>query len=154
MSLTKLTTNLNNISSLPDKPSMEADELKKQFDQAGNDIKDYINNTLTEEVDKIESDINKKINQNATDFANDIKVHKYIIKTEVEIVENTDYEIPCTYKVGANNLDVYYMGERLIKDEHYKEVGQAGQSSNKIQFYNWGQSVPSERTIEFVVRGD
>ena len=25
--------------------------------------------------------------------------------------------------------------------------------SNKIQFYNWGQSVPIGRTIEFIVRG-
>ena len=55
MALTKLTTNLNNIQALHDKPNtadgLTADGLKEKFDQAGNDIKDYINNTLTPELD-------------------------------------------------------------------------------------------------------
>lgn len=55
MALTKLTTNLNNIQALHDRPNvtdgLTADELKERFDKAGNDIKDYINNTLTEELD-------------------------------------------------------------------------------------------------------
>ncbi len=55
MALTKLTTNLNNIQALHDKPNtadgLTADELKEKFDKAGNDIKDYINNTLTDELD-------------------------------------------------------------------------------------------------------
>lgn len=79
--------------------------------------------------------------------------YKYKIKTTNQIPENTDYEIPCSYKVGQDTLDIYYMGEKLIKGEHYVEVGENGTVSNKIQFYNWGQSVPIGRTIEFVVRG-
>jgi hypothetical protein len=55
MALTKLTTNLNNIQALHDRPNvtdgLTADELKEKFDKAGNDIKTYINNTLTEELD-------------------------------------------------------------------------------------------------------
>ena len=57
MALTKLTTNLNNIQALHDRPNtadgLTADELKEKFDKAGNDIKSYINNTLTEELDDI-----------------------------------------------------------------------------------------------------
>jgi len=79
--------------------------------------------------------------------------NKYTVTTSSAISENTDYTIPCNYKVGADVLDVYYMGEKLIKNVHYIEVGNTGAISNKIQFYNWGQSVPTGRTIELIVRG-
>ena len=59
MSLTKLTENLNKVSSLPDKPTLQADELKSVFDEAGNVIKSYINETLTEEIEKLVSDTAK-----------------------------------------------------------------------------------------------
>ena len=42
MALTKLTDNLNSIQSLPNKPSLEAEELKAEFDKSGNLIKAYI----------------------------------------------------------------------------------------------------------------
>lgn len=55
MALTKLTTDLENIQALSDKPNeiegLTADELKAKFDKAGSDIKTYINENLTEEVD-------------------------------------------------------------------------------------------------------
>lgn len=55
MALTKCTTIVNNIQSLADKPT-SADGLttatfKAKFDQTGSDLKDYINNTLTDELD-------------------------------------------------------------------------------------------------------
>lgn len=57
MALTKLTANLNNIQALSDRPNatdgLSADELKERFDKAGNDIKSYINGTLTTEVDTL-----------------------------------------------------------------------------------------------------
>ena len=46
MSLPQLTENLNIIQSLPNKPTQEAGELKIKFDEAGNIIKVYINDTL------------------------------------------------------------------------------------------------------------
>lgn len=55
MSLTKLTDNLNEIQSLADKPTQTATQLKQAFDNAGNTIKDYINNTLTSEIDTVTS---------------------------------------------------------------------------------------------------
>lgn len=55
MSLTKLTTDLENIQALSDTPNstegLTADELKALFDKAPTDIKTYINDTLTTEVD-------------------------------------------------------------------------------------------------------
>lgn len=53
MALTKLTENLNNVQSLANKPPLEAEELKAVFDQAGNSIKEYINEILTEEIEAL-----------------------------------------------------------------------------------------------------
>lgn len=81
------------------------------------------------------------------------KIQTSLITTTTEIAENTNYTIPLNYKVGSDVLDIYYMGEKLIKGTHYIEVGNTGSVSNTIQFYEWGQAVPTGRTIEFIVRG-
>ncbi len=52
MSLTKCSANANVISGLQDAPSLTAFELKGKFDAAGRQIVDYLNNTLTEQVDE------------------------------------------------------------------------------------------------------
>ena len=102
-----------------------------------NEIKAVVNNN-SDELNQLEVDTT---------------IQKSVVTTQETIAQNTDYEIPLYYKVGADVLEVYYMGERLIKGTHYIEVGNSGAISNTIQFYNWGQSVPADRTIEFVVRG-
>nr|DAO70495.1 MAG TPA: endosialidase chaperone [Caudoviricetes sp.] len=51
--LTKFNGNLNYNQSQPDQPNTSADEMKKLLDQAGIDLKEYINTVLTEELDKI-----------------------------------------------------------------------------------------------------
>lgn len=76
------------------------------------------------------------------------------LTTTAPIAENTNYTIPVNYKVGSNTLDIYYMGEKIVKNEHYIEVGESGAVSNIIQFKDWGQSVPKDRIIEFVVKGE
>ena len=53
MSLTKLTDNLNSIQNLPNKPPLEAEELKVEFDKSANLIKTYINEILTEEIETL-----------------------------------------------------------------------------------------------------
>lgn len=55
MGLTKMTTNVNNIQALSDRPNtidgLTSAELKEKFDKAGADLKTYLNTTLTEELD-------------------------------------------------------------------------------------------------------
>lgn len=55
MALTKMTTSVTNIQSLSDLPNttdgLTSSELKTRFDKAGMDLKDYLNATLTEELD-------------------------------------------------------------------------------------------------------
>ncbi len=50
MNLPKLTENLNIHQSLEDQPTLSSSELKAKFDEAGNKIKDYINNILIEQL--------------------------------------------------------------------------------------------------------
>lgn len=53
MALSKLTANLNTHQGQPDQPSLTSEELKQLWDEAPNVIKDYINEILTVEIDKL-----------------------------------------------------------------------------------------------------
>lgn len=60
MALSKLTANLNTHQSQPDQPSLTSEELKQLWDEAPNEIKAYINDILTVELDRIiESKVTK-----------------------------------------------------------------------------------------------
>ena len=88
----------------------------------------------------------------------DPKKYKLIITEDKESGE--EIEIPCKYKVGADVLDVYLNGERLIKssdisgkDGHYLETGSTGSISNKIEtIIDW--NLEEGDILEFVVRGE
>lgn len=58
MSLTEFSKDVKNHSKLPDRPTMTSQELKKLFDKAPEDIKEYINNVLTKELD---NELSKKV---------------------------------------------------------------------------------------------
>lgn len=53
MSLTKFTKNINYNQNQPDHPNLNAEEIKKLLDQAGIDIKEYLNDVLTNEIDNL-----------------------------------------------------------------------------------------------------
>jgi N-methylhydantoinase B/oxoprolinase/acetone carboxylase alpha subunit len=67
MSLPKLTENLNKVSSLPEKPTLQPDELQAVFDEAGNVIKEYINSVLTGAIETL---INATVQANKTTVEN------------------------------------------------------------------------------------
>lgn len=90
MSLTKLTENLNIHQSLPDKPAQTSTELKELFDRAGNIIKQYINNTLTSEVD---SNLNTKANSSEVSVSLERKADKEDTYTKTEINTMLDQKI-------------------------------------------------------------
>lgn len=86
---------------------------------------------------------------------------KYIELKEV-IKSNTDYTIPIKYKIGNNSLEVFYCGNKLVKDIDYYEIGNEEDISNIIQFTdNIGNLDMSDvegfenfkETLEFIVRG-
>lgn len=111
MALTKLTTNLNNIQALHDRPNtsdgLTADQLKERFDRAGNDIKSYINNTLTEEIDNLTSDNYSK--SDIDDMFSGLST-TYYNKTQVDNIAAT-LQPKITYgtatPTGGNDGDIY-----------------------------------------------
>ena len=95
-----------------------------------------------------------------TEWKDNLIVNKYkAILTENKIA-GAEITIPCYYKVGADVLDVFLNGERLIlssdaagSDGHYQEVGTAANISNKIKTTtDW--SLGTGDVLEFVVRGE
>lgn len=63
--------------------------------------------------------------------------HKYSTTVSANASEVT---LPCFYEVNAGVIDVYLNGERLLlssdetgTDGHYVEVGNSGETSNKIK---------------------
>ena len=100
-----------------------------------------------------------KMQDNIEEDINTAKSHKYHFNVTSTISANTNFTIPCYYKVGENVLDVYYMGERLIKttddiEGNYKEIGETGSISNIIQLDGWsaGDLTDIAEYFEFVVR--
>ena len=69
MSLPKLTENLNKVSSLPEKPTLQPEELQAVFDQAGNIIKEYINDVLTVAIENL---INSTVQASKTTVENNL----------------------------------------------------------------------------------
>ena len=102
-----------------------------------------------ETMDTFQTNIKKAIDNINTNK----DMYQKNITIQEEIIENTNYTIPLKYIVGNNSLEIYYMGERLIKDVHYIEVGEINSISNTIQFKDWGMNVPIDRQIEFIVKG-
>lgn len=124
-----------------------------------NDIYDeyiYINNSW-EHIGTTEVDLSNYYNKSEVDTkVNSTKEHKYHLNITTAVESMGQVTLPFYYKVGSDCLDVFYMGERLIKNTsdvegHYNEVGDAGSVSNKIQV---GWKVNIGRYFDFVVRGD
>ena len=87
--------------------------------------------------------------------------YKYRVDISQDTELGAEIEMPCYYKVGDNVLDVYYVGQRLIKcstdDDaatgHYSEVGENDSISNKIKITSdWKASTGNY--FEFVLRGE
>lgn len=73
MALTKFLVDVNNIQALSDRPNeidgLDSSQLKEKFDKAGSDIKSYLNNTLTAELDLALATLNQYMqNERAQEY--------------------------------------------------------------------------------------
>ena len=141
MSLPECTVPTNNVQNLADSPTQSAQDLKKVFDQAGEDIKNYINDELIPEIEKSD----KETEDNTKKLI--IKTYKYNATTLADISETEDYTIPSTYNVNTHGLDVYFEGTLLALGENYQERGTG--TSDKIRF---NFTVPKDSLLTFVIR--
>ena len=106
-------------------------------------------------LNKMQNNIKTEFNKKESLF------HKYRLDISQDTDLGAEIELPFYYKVGADVLDVYYVGQRLIKcstnDDlstgHYSEVGEPDSISNKIKITSdWKASAGNY--FEFVVRGE
>lgn len=117
MSLPKLTENLNKVSSLPEKPTLQSDELQAVFDEAGNVIKEYINNVLTGAIETL---INTTVQANKTNVENTLtstsitnalsSAQGKVLKGLVDGLDNSKQKvitIGSETPTGGNNGDIY-----------------------------------------------
>lgn len=89
----------------------------------------------------------------------EIEENIYSMILESNIAAGGEITLPFYYKVGANVLQFYYMGQLLLlssddagSDGHYREVGEADSLSNKIKLTtDW--SAETGEYFKFVVKG-
>ena len=90
---------------------------------------------------------------------NSVEEYIYNLVLNSNIDSGGEITLPFKYKVGANVLQVYYMGQLLLlssddsgTDGHYREVGEADSISNKIKLTtDW--SAETGEYFKFVVKG-
>lgn len=120
--LTKFTSDVLNVSALADRPSVSGAQLKAVFDEAGKDIKTYINTILTEELDTKLSDLDTLINTRVQNKMQDIY---HIGKV---IIDFTDTN-PASY-LGFGTWDRIAEGKVLVgydsNDTDYNASGKTG----------------------------
>ena len=116
----KLTENLNIHQSLPDQPSLSAQDLKKEWDKPANIIKDYINNILVE-------GINKSLSNELDNIKEKILEEAFPIGTTVVFNDSADHSNHMGFK-----WERQYEGRTPIGykegDADFGEVGKTGGS--------------------------
>lgn len=98
-------------------------------------------------------------NENRQVKAEQLTQHTYNLILTENVNAGGEITLPFYYKVGANVLQVYYMGQLLLlssddagSDGHYREVGEANSISNKIKLTtDW--SADKGEYFKFVVKG-
>lgn len=139
MELPKLTENLNIISSLPDRPAMTTNELKEQFDKAGNIIKEFLNNSFLPELERnlnLELEVMKTSLYNITTEADQKKYH---IGKLVFSSENIN---PSTY-LGFGEWDYVGKGRTLIGYDPSNNSFRAGTTGGSDKIKITKENLPS-----------
>ena len=88
-----------------------------------------------------------------------VETYIYNLILTANVAAGGEIVLPFYYKVGANVLQVYYMGQLLLlssddagTDGHYREVGTSGSLSNKIKLTtDW--SAETGEYFKFVIKG-
>lgn len=122
MVLTKLEEDLNIVENLPDSPNLEPDELKRKFDESSIKIKNFINETLTTEIDTIVTQIKKDMNNKILE---DNKKKYYVGK----LIFDTENVNPVIY-LGFGTWELWGQGRVPVgidpDDEDFNTVEKTG----------------------------
>lgn len=127
--------------------------------QNGNEVSfsvaSLVNGLINQETfDTFKDEINQKI----AELQNQIQVSKATIIIAADGEVGATIELPFSYKVGSDCLDVFYQGRLLSKaidnlsQGHYFEVGENNSISNQIQLTNdW--HLEKDKVVNILIRG-
>ena len=101
----------------------------------------------------------QNINKLQSNVEESVETYVYDLILTANVAAGGEITLPFYYKVGANVLQVYYMGQLLLLSSddagtngHYREVGTSGSLSNKIKLTtDW--SAEQGEYFKFVVKG-
>lgn len=115
--------------------------------------------SITEQITTFQNSINKTVQDLADSISSTQAFHRYKLVINEDTENGAEVILPCNYKVGAEVLDVYLNGERLVKADsadtegHYYEVGEKDSISNKIKItVDW--KLEAEDLLDLSVRGE
>lgn len=99
------------------------------------------------------------LNNMQKNIEDSVETYIYNLILTANVAAGGEITLPFYYKVGANVLQVYYMGQLLLlssddagTDGHYREVGEADSISNKIKLTtDW--SAETGEYFKFVLKG-
>ena len=99
------------------------------------------------------------LNKMQSNIENTVEGYTYNLILTANVNAGGEITLPFYYKVGANVLQVYYMGQLLLlssddagTDGHYREVGEANSIGNNIKLTtDW--SADKGEYFKFVVKG-
>lgn len=167
MAFTKMNVNVNNIQALSDLPNttdgLTSAELKERFDKAGSDLKNYLNATLTEELDDAFVNVNTTMEQILTQSRN----AEYPIGRVVIFYDNADHssylgftwERCLTGKVpvgiDTNDTDFNTIGKTGGEKKHTLTVNEMPSHGHNLQFHDGaGSSVDSGKGVPYLGNGN
>ena len=85
---------------------LDLNEIKEVVNSHANDIENFKNYDDTQ--------INKKIND-LVKIVQSMQVTTYRINVTTDILENTEYTLPCSYIVNSGDIEIFYNNELMIR---------------------------------------
>lgn len=116
----QLETDLNYISSLPDRPAMATQDLKREFDKAGNVIKDYINNIMIPDLTTFQTNLEASVANQMNSLRGELEERMNTLQTtlegELRDLQNT---VNTALTQGLDSKTSY--GDLVITEENTKD---------------------------------
>lgn len=134
----------------------KAEELETAKEEANKSIDSTKNSAITD-FNKNKTEAIDEFNKNADSYE---KKHVfYRLNVDENLKSGSEIELETNYTVDNNSLEIFYCGERLIKNNNtiegsYEEIGDSGTSSNKVKIlFDVPKSNLFPRFFDFVIRG-
>ncbi len=124
------------------KENIAADDTKLYLEEFEENIKEM--------NDKVNKDVRARVDELVQESISDCREQNILVSSLIPT--NTEYTLPCKYRVGNKSLRVHWENVLLEEGENgnYMEVGEPEQTSDKIKF---GWDIEPGETLIIETRG-